>query len=267
MTSALDGRVTRGAAQPRGDHRRAARLLRGRASCGRASHEVAARAGRVGAVGAQPLRRRRSAARRGRAAAVGAVRCTVAVPASSSRPRAASTQLVAQRAASLRSGHAGAPRRAAHAATTRRRSRRTSRGSTGGCGVSSKRRSPTSTTTRSTRSTPSLSWDAWNRLRTAQGVQRRARAARAAPHRPTTSLEGSSAMSAIRPNKEQFLELMNAPDDGPVVMLNLLKFKAAGDDGGGDRCVRVRQVQRRRSCRWSKRAAARCCGWARPTRC
>jgi uncharacterized protein (DUF1330 family) len=32
-------------------------------------------------------------------------------------------------------------------------------------------------------------------------------------------------MSAIRPNKEQFLDLMNAPDEGPVVMLNLLKFK------------------------------------------
>ena len=32
-------------------------------------------------------------------------------------------------------------------------------------------------------------------------------------------------MSAIRPNKEQFIELMNAPDEGPVVMLNLLKFK------------------------------------------
>jgi uncharacterized protein (DUF1330 family) len=32
-------------------------------------------------------------------------------------------------------------------------------------------------------------------------------------------------MSAIRPNKEQFLQLMNAPDEGPVVMLNLLKFK------------------------------------------
>ena len=32
-------------------------------------------------------------------------------------------------------------------------------------------------------------------------------------------------MSAIRPNKEQFLELMNAPDEGPVVMMNLLKFK------------------------------------------
>jgi uncharacterized protein (DUF1330 family) len=38
-------------------------------------------------------------------------------------------------------------------------------------------------------------------------------------------------VSGIRPNKEQFLELMNAPDDGPVVMLNLLKFKA----GGGER--------------------------------
>ena len=33
-------------------------------------------------------------------------------------------------------------------------------------------------------------------------------------------------MSAIRPNKEQFLELMNAPDEGPVVMMNLLKFKS-----------------------------------------
>jgi len=32
-------------------------------------------------------------------------------------------------------------------------------------------------------------------------------------------------MSGIRPNKEQFLDLMNAPDEGPVVMLNLLKFK------------------------------------------
>ena len=35
-------------------------------------------------------------------------------------------------------------------------------------------------------------------------------------------------MSAIRPNKEQFIELMNAPDEGPVVMVNLLKFKARG---------------------------------------
>jgi uncharacterized protein (DUF1330 family) len=38
-------------------------------------------------------------------------------------------------------------------------------------------------------------------------------------------------MSGIRPNKEQFLALANAPDDGPVVMLNLLKFKAVADDG------------------------------------
>jgi uncharacterized protein (DUF1330 family) len=34
--------------------------------------------------------------------------------------------------------------------------------------------------------------------------------------------------NAIRPNKEQFLALMEAPDDGPVVMCNLLKFKAGG---------------------------------------
>jgi uncharacterized protein (DUF1330 family) len=37
-------------------------------------------------------------------------------------------------------------------------------------------------------------------------------------------------VSGIRPNKEQFIELMNAPDEGPVVMLNLLKFKEAADD-------------------------------------
>jgi uncharacterized protein (DUF1330 family) len=42
-------------------------------------------------------------------------------------------------------------------------------------------------------------------------------------------------MSAIRPNKAQFIELMGAPDEGPVVMLNLLKFKARADgtDGTG----------------------------------
>jgi uncharacterized protein (DUF1330 family) len=42
-------------------------------------------------------------------------------------------------------------------------------------------------------------------------------------------------MSAIRPNKDQFVELMEAPDEGPVVMLNLLKFKtrADGTDGSG----------------------------------
>lgn len=32
-------------------------------------------------------------------------------------------------------------------------------------------------------------------------------------------------MSGIRPNKERFIEFMNAPDEGAVVMLNLLKFK------------------------------------------
>ena len=42
-------------------------------------------------------------------------------------------------------------------------------------------------------------------------------------------------MSAIKPNKAQFMELAQAPDEGPVVMLNLLKFKARaeGADGSG----------------------------------
>ncbi len=31
----------------------------------------------------------------------------------------------------------------------------------------------------------------------------------------------------IRPNADQFAALVNAPDEGPVVMVNLLKFKAA----------------------------------------
>ena len=38
-------------------------------------------------------------------------------------------------------------------------------------------------------------------------------------------------MSAIRPNREQFRELIDAPDDEPVVMLNLLKFKNSADTG------------------------------------
>ncbi len=40
-------------------------------------------------------------------------------------------------------------------------------------------------------------------------------------------------MSAIRPNREQFVQLMSAPDDGPVVMLNLVKYKAQAADGSG----------------------------------
>lgn len=50
-------------------------------------------------------------------------------------------------------------------------------------------------------------------------------------------------MSAIRPTKEQIIELINAPDEGPVVMLNLLKFKP--NDGAssygqyGDAAVRM----------------------------
>ncbi len=40
-------------------------------------------------------------------------------------------------------------------------------------------------------------------------------------------------MTRITPNREQFEQLAQAPDDGPVVMLNLLKFKAKATDGSG----------------------------------
>lgn len=40
-------------------------------------------------------------------------------------------------------------------------------------------------------------------------------------------------MSAIVPNPQQFQQLAAAPDNGPVVMLNLLKFKQRSDDGDG----------------------------------
>jgi uncharacterized protein (DUF1330 family) len=40
---------------------------------------------------------------------------------------------------------------------------------------------------------------------------------------------------SIRPNKDQFVELASSADEGPVVMLNLLKFKtkAKGEEGSG----------------------------------
>jgi uncharacterized protein (DUF1330 family) len=40
-------------------------------------------------------------------------------------------------------------------------------------------------------------------------------------------------MSAIVPNPAAFQELAAAPDNGPVVMLNLLKFKQQASDGSG----------------------------------
>src|SRR6476659_369503 len=45
----------------------------------------------------------------------------------------------------------------------------------------------------------------------------------------------SNTQSSIRPNKDQFVELASSPDAGPVVMLNLLKFKAraVGETGSG----------------------------------
>lgn len=50
-------------------------------------------------------------------------------------------------------------------------------------------------------------------------------------------------MSAIRPNEQQFLELVNSTEQGPVVMLNLLKFKpgdgAASYGRYGDAVVKM----------------------------
>jgi uncharacterized protein (DUF1330 family) len=40
-------------------------------------------------------------------------------------------------------------------------------------------------------------------------------------------------MTALRPNPDQFLELVSSTDDGPVVMLNLLKFAPTAADGSG----------------------------------
>ena len=39
-------------------------------------------------------------------------------------------------------------------------------------------------------------------------------------------------MSSIRPNRDQLLDLLDAPEEGPVVMLNLLKFKERSSGGG-----------------------------------
>ena len=54
-------------------------------------------------------------------------------------------------------------------------------------------------------------------------------------------------MSDIRPTREQITELLNAPDEGPVVMLNLLKFKASGGSKEygkyGDSVVRMVEKQ------------------------
>ncbi len=47
-------------------------------------------------------------------------------------------------------------------------------------------------------------------------------------------------MSEIRPNQAQFLELASNPSTDPVVMLNLLKFKARADheEGTGEEAYR-----------------------------
>ena len=47
-------------------------------------------------------------------------------------------------------------------------------------------------------------------------------------------------MSSIRPNPEQFRQLGQSAEKGPVVMLNLLKFKrvAKGEAGSGEDAYR-----------------------------
>lgn len=70
-------------------------------------------------------------------------------------------------------------------------------------------------------------------------------------------------MSTIIPNPEQFQQFTTSPDTGPVVMLNLLKFKAHADgeeESGADAYRRygdavVKMVEARGGCIvWSGRA-------------
>ena len=123
-------------------------------------------------------------------------------------------------------------------------------------------RSRRSTPTRSTRSTPSLSWDTWNRLRTAQGCS----VARAAPSpRRRRSARCSKGARDERDPAEQ----------GPVRRAHGRARRGSGRDAQplevqGERRRRrasgaseYAQVRRRRRSRWSRTAAARCCGWAR----
>ena len=194
---------------------------------------------RVGPIGAQPLRRRRGACGRGRAAAMGAVRAArqadrLVLPARRSRSSVASGPRSSKR-------HAGPARGTALGRTTRRRSRATSPGSIGAPPAARARVPRLDAEARRARRDHVVG--RVEPMRTAQGCSvSRARRILIATIR--TLVEGSSSMSAIRPNKAQFLELMNAPDEGPVVMLNLLKFKPTPTARATAR--RVRQVRRRR---------------------
>jgi uncharacterized protein (DUF1330 family) len=67
---------------------------------------------------------------------------------------------------------------------------------------------------------------------------------------------------SIQPNTDQIRALAHAPDDGPVVMLNLLKFKVSADTGGdgeaayrryGDAAVQMVE-ERGGKVRWAGRA-------------
>ena len=133
------------------------------------------------------------------------------------------------------------------------------------CGVSSKQCSPTSTTTPPTRSTPPCRGTRGTGCAPRRGVQGRGRSRCCTAPSPRCS-KGAG-------------HEWDPPEQGAVPRARERARHRTGRDAqpaevqGGrrcrrwQRCIRIRQVQRRRHQRWSKRRAARFCGWARPTKC
>ena len=191
MASALDGRVTRG-------QRNRQAIIDALLACYEAGSlrpsvdEVAARAGLSAAFGAQPLRRRRSVAQRGRAAAVGAEPAPWRSRVRRPRPRrAGSTALIAYRADLY---EAVTPvRRAAlltvHDSPADRVEPR--RGSIGALRRQLEAVFPDLDDDTADALDAALSWDTWNRLRTAQRCSAAPRAAGAAPHHPPRCSKGA----------------------------------------------------------------------------
>ena len=175
VVTVVDGRTPARGAQPRGDHRRAARLLRRRDPAAERARGRRPRR-RVGALGAQPLRRRRGAAGRGRAAAVGAVRAAWRRDRrrrSRSRSASRSSSTSAPRS-SRRSRRCAAPRCCrCHDSPTIAAQPRAARPHA--AAPARARRSPASTPDALDAVDALASWDTWNRLRAAQGCSVAAR--------------------------------------------------------------------------------------------
>ena len=236
-----------GRAQPRGDHRRADRLLRRRrAAAERAGGRRPGR--RVGAVGAQPLRRRRGAARRrsrsGSGSGSPASRCAIDVDAAGRRTRRAARRRSAPR--SSRRSHPCAGPRCCRCPTRRRSPRnlarldRTLRRQLERAFPDARRPTCSTRSTRSRRGTPGTGC-----------APRRACSVAARPPDPhqhdscTPRTDRRRTRDERDPTEQGPVHRAHeAPDEGPVVMLNLLKFKARADGRGGERRERVRQVRR-----------------------